>query len=119
MGVRSNGMGSIRRLAVLGGGIARLPDRLARDDLESGRLVRVLPGWSAPQVSVYAIAENRLLPARTQVFVDFLRKRIERDADGAGDRSAGNVGIRPHLGKLEHRNDSSFKDSDDAELQLP
>ncbi|MFM0175626.1 LysR family transcriptional regulator [Paraburkholderia sediminicola] len=71
-----NGIGLSRTLAALGNGIVVLNDWLARDDIASGRLQRVLPEWSLPPVSVHAITETRLLPARTRVFIDYLKARL-------------------------------------------
>ncbi|MBD8791970.1 LysR family transcriptional regulator [Pseudomonas syringae] len=64
---------ALRQCARLGLGVALLavPDVLA--DLENGRLQRVLPDWSvdAGQISLY-FSSQKLLPAKTRVFVDFL-----------------------------------------------
>jgi DNA-binding transcriptional LysR family regulator len=42
----------------------------------SSRLRRVLPAWQGPRAPVYAITETRLLPAKTQRFIEFLRERL-------------------------------------------
>lgn len=75
---RLNSIGMIQRLAKQGLGIAVLADEIVEDDLAHGRLRRVLPQWNAAPVSVYAITETRLLPAKTQRFIEFLRDRLER-----------------------------------------
>jgi DNA-binding transcriptional LysR family regulator len=71
-----NDVSMIQRLAILGCGIAMLAEAVAVDDVAHGRLRRVLPQWEAPPISVYAITETRLLPAKTQCFIDFLRERL-------------------------------------------
>lgn len=71
-----NSVGMIQRLAVLDLGIAVLAEDIVADDLANGRLRRVLPEWQATPVPVYAITETRLLPAKTQRFIDFLRERL-------------------------------------------
>ncbi len=38
---------------------------------------RVLPDWHGSSVSVYALTETRLLPAKTQRFIEFLRDKLE------------------------------------------
>jgi len=43
-----------------------------------GRLRRVLPDWQANPVPVYAITETRLLPAKTQRFIEFLREQLKQ-----------------------------------------
>jgi DNA-binding transcriptional LysR family regulator len=67
-----------RGLAIQGVGLAVLDDVLARDDVTLGRLVRVLPDWSLAPVQVHAATETRLLPARTRLFIDFLRTRLRK-----------------------------------------
>ena len=38
----------------------------------------MLPQWQASPITVYAITETRLLPAKTQRFIEFLRERLDR-----------------------------------------
>jgi DNA-binding transcriptional LysR family regulator len=73
-----NSVGMIRRLATLDLGIALHAEAIVADDLASGRLRRVLPKWQAAPISVYAITETRLLPAKTQRFIEFLGERLGR-----------------------------------------
>lgn len=71
-----NSVGMIQRLATLDMGIAMLAESIVTDDVAHGRLRRVLPQWQAAPVSVYALTETRLLPAKTQRFIDFLREHL-------------------------------------------
>jgi DNA-binding transcriptional LysR family regulator len=49
-----------------------LPDWLIREDLLSGRLVRVLPQWNAKDLPVHVVYLGaRLLPTRVRAFIDF------------------------------------------------
>lgn len=66
--------GDIIRLAALGGaGIAFQPYFIVGDDIEAGRLVRVLPEWQSPELGVYAVYPSRKhLSAKVRTFVDFL-----------------------------------------------
>ncbi len=73
---RLNSPGMIRRLAVLDQGIVRMPEEIVADELADGRLVRILPEWRGRPTPVYALTETRLLPAKTQRFIDFLRDRL-------------------------------------------
>lgn len=73
-----NSVGMIQRLATLHMGIAVLARDIVTDDVASGRLRRVLPDWQATPIPVYAITETRLLPAKTQRFIDFLRQHLGR-----------------------------------------
>lgn len=68
-----NSVGLSRALALLGVGIAVLDTELTREDVALGRLRRVLPDWSLAPIQVHAITETRLLPARTRLFIDFLK----------------------------------------------
>jgi DNA-binding transcriptional LysR family regulator len=71
-----NSVGMIRRLATFDLGIAVLPEEIAADDVAAGLLRRVMQEWQAPSVPVYAITETRLLPAKTQRFIEFLREHL-------------------------------------------
>ncbi|EJM56624.1 transcriptional regulator [Pseudomonas sp. GM49] len=73
-----NSVGMLRRLATLDLGIAVLPEGIAADDLRNGLLQPVLPQWHANPIPVYALTETRLLPAKTQRFIEFLRERLEQ-----------------------------------------
>lgn len=74
---RLNSVGMIRRLASLDMGIAMLPDEIVSEELADNRLKRILPGWCGAQTPVYAITETRLLPAKTQRFIEFLKARLK------------------------------------------
>lgn len=71
-----NSIGIIRRLAVQGLGIAALPQGLCRDELASGQLVPVLPAWSTQPTPIHALTAGRVLPARTRVFLEFVRQQL-------------------------------------------
>ncbi|NTX26688.1 LysR family transcriptional regulator [Burkholderia pyrrocinia] len=71
-----NSVGMFRRLATLDLGVALLPVEMAEEDLAAGRLRRILPEWQARATPVYALTETRLLPAKTQRFIEFLRERL-------------------------------------------
>lgn len=71
-----NSVGMLQRLAVHGQGIALLSEAIVAEDVAAGRLERVLPRWQGQPVPVYVITETRLLPAKTQRFIEFLRERM-------------------------------------------
>jgi DNA-binding transcriptional LysR family regulator len=73
-----NSVGMTRRLATLDQGVTIQPEEIVADDLASGRLRRVLPEWQSTPIPVYAMTETRLLPAKTQRFIEFLRENLER-----------------------------------------
>lgn len=70
---RSNAPLALRELAVDGMGIAYLPDWLVTSELAEGRLRLVLPEWSSPLITAYAIhrAELRGSP-RVKAFLEAL-----------------------------------------------
>lgn len=71
-----NSVGLIGRLATLDQGIVLMPKEIVADELASGRLCPIMPQWHGVPMSVYAITETRLLPAKTQRFIEFLQKRL-------------------------------------------
>lgn len=75
-----NSVGLIRRLASLDLGIVVLPEKIVAEDVTQGRLRRILPDWEGPPTPVYAMTETRLLPAKTQRFIEFLRERLDSSA---------------------------------------
>lgn len=61
------------RMAATGIGIGASTEAIARPYLTTGELVRVLPDWSFPQVTGWAVFPGRrLMPAKTRVFIDAL-----------------------------------------------
>ena len=68
----ANNVGLLRSMAVAGGGIMLIADQMAQADCAEQRLVRVLPGWSPPDIEVHAMTSTRLLPAKVRLFVEFL-----------------------------------------------
>jgi len=71
-----NSVGMFRRLAALDQGLILLPKAAVAEDLASGQLRQVLPGWHGKPLPVYALTETRLLPAKTQRFIEFLKDRL-------------------------------------------
>ncbi len=79
-----NSIGMIQQLAAQDMGIAVLAEHVAADDVAGGRLRRVLPQWAVAPIPVYAMTETRLLPAKTQRFIDYLREHLEAQGPRAG-----------------------------------
>ena len=68
---------AIAQAARLGLGVALLPMPFAFAYLQSGELLRLLPGWyfDAGALSLY-YPSRRQLPAKTRVFIDFVTERF-------------------------------------------
>lgn len=65
------------RLACAGAGIAAVPDYFAASDVRRGALRRVLPGWSLPSATAWAVfPERKLMPVKTRVFIDMLQTAL-------------------------------------------
>jgi len=66
--------GQILRAAALDGlGILVQPTYIVHDDLEAGRLIRILPDWELPVLAINIAYQNRRhLPGKVRVFIDFL-----------------------------------------------
>jgi DNA-binding transcriptional LysR family regulator len=67
----------LRTAAVDGLGIALLPSFIAGEHVRSGALVRLLPGYAAPEGALYAVyPPGRHLSAKLRSFIDFLATRF-------------------------------------------
>ena len=71
-----NSVGITRLVVQAGAGIALLPEKLCRQDVEEGLLVHLLEGWSAPSVPAYALMATRLMPAKTRAFLDYVEANL-------------------------------------------
>ncbi|PXA78742.1 LysR family transcriptional regulator [Caulobacter sp. D4A] len=78
---RANSVAMLRRLAVQDMGVLFAPDRVVAEEVANGRLVRILADWQGPPALIYAITATRLVPARTQRFIDFLKQNLKDDAE--------------------------------------
>ncbi len=69
----TNEMPLLHRAALRGLGIAQVPELLATDDLEAGRLVQVLPDELSVETSLCVVyPERTLLPRQVRAFIDAL-----------------------------------------------
>ena len=69
------------RMASTGIGIGASTEALAMPYLQTGELVRVLPEWSFPTVTGWAVFPGRrLMPAKTRVFIDMLEAAFDNGA---------------------------------------
>ena len=75
----SNDMSTLKRAAAEGMGIVALPAYICKNELRSGELTRVLPGWIADESTFSALLPHRrgLLPA-IRTFVDYLASHLPK-----------------------------------------
>jgi DNA-binding transcriptional LysR family regulator len=67
----------LRDAAVAGEGIALFSYWHVAQDLRSGRLQEVLPGWRLRETGIHAVMpQRRFVPPRVRAFVDFLEARF-------------------------------------------
>jgi DNA-binding transcriptional LysR family regulator len=63
--------------ALRGLGVALLPAYSVVDDLRSGRLVQLLPGWRSPEIGIYALLPSgRFVDAKTRAWIDLLKEAL-------------------------------------------
>lgn len=71
-----------RHLALADAGIALVPDYIVSQDVANGRLVHVLPEYSARGMLVQALyLDARYMPLRLRRFIDFLGEAFSRMTD--------------------------------------
>src|SRR5690606_13411516 len=73
-----NSVGLQRELAAHGLGLVGLSERHAAAFVQKGLLERVLPDWSLPTMTVWAVTPGRRLqPTRVSTFIEMLREALE------------------------------------------
>jgi DNA-binding transcriptional LysR family regulator len=75
--IRADNGDLLRLAAVSGAGVVFQPHFIVAEDLEAGRLVRILPDWQSIELGVHAVYPSRRhLSAKVRTFVDFLSARL-------------------------------------------
>lgn len=78
-GLETGNQSLLRLLAQEGIGMALLPDLMIEDDVEAGRLERVLPGVAQVVTRIFAIyPSRRFLSAKVRTFIDTVYHEIQR-----------------------------------------
>lgn len=68
---------ALRSAAISGLGIGIGSEWLLSDDIRNGKLINILPSWSAPPLPVYIIYPYaKFYPAKLTSFVQFMRSRV-------------------------------------------
>jgi DNA-binding transcriptional LysR family regulator len=76
---RSNNGHAIRGAILAGIGIGWLPEALIHEQLQSGKLKTLFPGYSMSPIGVHAVyASARHVPAKVRAFVQFLEEQFKR-----------------------------------------
>jgi DNA-binding transcriptional LysR family regulator len=71
--MRANNMQMLTAAALAGMGIAYGPTFVFGEHIEAGRLVALLPGFRAPELSIHAVYPSaRYVPSRVRLFIDYL-----------------------------------------------
>jgi DNA-binding transcriptional LysR family regulator len=77
----SNHYGLLKRAALVGAGVARLPSYMIHEELNDGRLQWLLRDYQTPTSSLFLVHPfEGQLPRRTQVMADFLTTWFERSS---------------------------------------
>lgn len=77
---RASNSEALREAALQGTGIARLPTFICGADLRSGRLIHVLPEYTPPEHSLYAVfPQRRHIPQKVRAFVDHIQGELGGD----------------------------------------
>ena len=72
----SNSSEAVRAMVLSGLGISLSPIWQFEEDLEAGRVVRLLPEWTPPPLAIHAVLPNRRQSARVAAFVDYVVQAI-------------------------------------------
>jgi DNA-binding transcriptional LysR family regulator len=76
----ANSGAMLSALAVAGVGVNLVPDFIVANDVRAGRLIRLLPGYTAPAIAINAAYPSRRhLSAKVRSFIDFLAQRFAAD----------------------------------------
>ncbi len=71
--LRANNGDVLREAAIAGMGVILQPDFLLHEALADGRLVRILPGWEAEPIGIFAVYTSRShLAPKVRSFIDYL-----------------------------------------------
>jgi DNA-binding transcriptional LysR family regulator len=77
--VTANNLAILRDSAATGLGIAVLPNLFCRDEIQSGRLQRILPDWVPEGAEVFVLYPSRQhLSAKVRGFLAFLDARQDK-----------------------------------------
>lgn len=77
--IKTNSVIAARSLLLEGAGILALPNFQVAEDIQAGRLVRLLPDYDCGSAGVYAVYQNReFQQAKVRLFADFLQQTLTK-----------------------------------------
>lgn len=77
--VSCNNILSVRSFTLAGAGLSLQPEPEIREELASGRLLRVLPDWRPPEIGLYIVTPRRdAQPAKVRYAIEALRHSLSR-----------------------------------------
>lgn len=76
--MQANNAAAIRALVLAGAGISALPDYLAQDDIQAGRLQALLVSYRLQEGGIHAVYPDPQPPAKVRAFIDFMRERLAK-----------------------------------------
>ncbi|MEZ9872360.1 MULTISPECIES: LysR family transcriptional regulator [Vibrio] len=80
--LRVNTITACLTACVDGLGLAVLPEFICREHFKTGKLIRLLPEYEMPEVSVSLVyADRQLMPKRKKVFIDYLLTAFQNRAN--------------------------------------
>ncbi|MEC5397054.1 LysR family transcriptional regulator [Uliginosibacterium sp. H1] len=75
--LRTDSPTTLNALACEGAGVTASADMVVREDVEAGRLVRVLADWQLPAAGIYAVyPPGRHVPAKSKAFIAAFREYL-------------------------------------------
>jgi DNA-binding transcriptional LysR family regulator len=88
--LRSSDFTVVLKAAIAGLGIALLPAEIAEDDIQSKRLIQILPDWQSEEIAVHLVfATNRGIVPAVRVLIDYLAEHFKFQPDERRQGSKG------------------------------
>ena len=76
--VKMNNSLAMNQAALAGLGICRMPTFIAGSEIEAGRLIQLLPGYSLLELSIYLIfTERKKMAPKIRAFIDFMADHMQ------------------------------------------
>ena len=77
--ILSNDLNVVKSLTLAGNGVALLPMFLCAEDVKAGRLVRLLPEWSANERAVHFVYPGqKYVPPKLSTFIQFASESLKK-----------------------------------------